>query len=110
MRNTLKVFAFCLLLILFNLSYSNVNSIVSEVTISDLKCEYLNNPLGVDVEKPRFLWKILSNQQNTIQSAYHILVSESINELKKGNNVTGAILWQVSYLLVTFGQTTYYGN
>jgi len=84
MKNTLKIFAFCLLLVLFNLSCSNVNSIVSEVTISDLKCEYLNNPLGVDVEKPRFSWKILSNQRNIIQSAYQILVSESIDELKKG--------------------------
>jgi len=44
-----------------------------------LKCEnllieYMKNPLGIDEDKPRFSWKLKSDNQNVIQESYHIIV------------------------------------
>lgn len=85
MKKELNILIILLFLVCLNISCSNITSVNSELTISDLKCEYLNNPLGLDVQQPRFSWKILSKQRGIKQSAYQILVSESIEELKKEN-------------------------
>ncbi|MHA1277461.1 MAG: glycoside hydrolase family 78 protein [Candidatus Helarchaeota archaeon] len=42
-----------------------------------LRCEYLNNPLGIDVDKPRLSWILESDERNQIQTAYQILVASS---------------------------------
>jgi len=31
----------------------------SKVVVSDLRCEYLTDPLGIDTPHPRFSWKLL---------------------------------------------------
>ena len=40
-----------------------------------LKCEYLENPLAVDVRQPRLSWQLESDQRDQKQSAYQILVA-----------------------------------
>ena len=55
-----------------------------ELTISNLTCEYLENPLGVDVPKPRFSWKIISEERGISQKAYQVVVGANLNEVKKG--------------------------
>ena len=30
----------------------------SGVIVTDLRCEYLTNPIGIDVQHPRFSWKL----------------------------------------------------
>ena len=58
------------------------NQVVKLVT------EYHVNPIGMDVEKPRFSWQILSDQQDVKQSAYEIRVFESaLNKTKKGKQI-----------------------
>jgi len=52
--------------------------------VTKLKCEYLENPLGMDKPLPRFSWNISSDQRGVIQSAYRILVSDSPVELSSG--------------------------
>lgn len=42
-----------------------------------LKCEYQDNPIGIDVKKPRFSWQIASKKQNVSQTAYRIQCSKS---------------------------------
>ncbi|MHA1264455.1 MAG: glycoside hydrolase family 78 protein [Candidatus Helarchaeota archaeon] len=42
-----------------------------------LRCEYLVNPLGIDVLKPRLSWIIKSTDRSQIQTAYHLLVASS---------------------------------
>ena len=37
---------------------------IGSVSVTDLRCEYLSNPLGVDVELPRFSWKRSFSQRN----------------------------------------------
>jgi alpha-L-rhamnosidase len=50
------------------------------VAVADLRCEYLENPLGIDVSQPRLSWKLLPAEpkaRGQRQTAYHILVASS---------------------------------
>jgi len=60
----------------------------SPLQIAQTTCEYMENPLGIDVTKPRFSWTFNNTSRNQFQSAYEILVSENLNDLEqnKGNN------------------------
>jgi alpha-L-rhamnosidase len=64
-----KLFLICLLL-LFSTA---INAQKLEVT--NLRCEYRENPLGVDAGKPGFSWELQSTQQNVLQAAYRILIA-----------------------------------
>lgn len=44
--------------------------------IYDVRVEYRHEPLGIDIESPRFSWKIESAEKNTVQRSYHIRVTE----------------------------------
>jgi alpha-L-rhamnosidase len=44
--------------------------------VKDLVCEYHSNPLGIDVQKPRLSWKTVSYEENMLQSAYEIKVTD----------------------------------
>lgn len=41
----------------------------------DLRCEYLTNPLGIDVRQPRFSWVLGDSERGELQSAYQVLVA-----------------------------------
>jgi len=45
--------------------------------VTDLRTEQLKNPLGIDIRHPRLGWRIESDEQNVMQTAYHILVASS---------------------------------
>ena len=51
--------------------------------VATLTCEYLENPLGIDVDQPRLSWKLKSIEKNKSQSAYRILVASSLDLLDK---------------------------
>jgi len=42
-----------------------------------LRCEFMQNPLGVDVASPRFSWWVNDSRPAEVQSAYEILVASS---------------------------------
>jgi len=46
-----------------------------------LRCEYLVNPLGIDVACPRFSWIVRGERRAQRQSAYQILVADSEDAL-----------------------------
>lgn len=48
-----------------------------------LRCEYLVNPLGIDVLNPRLSWILESSERAQNQTAYRILVSSSKELLEK---------------------------
>jgi len=52
-----------------------------EMKITNLKCEYKVNPIGVDVVKPRFSWNLESEQRDVYQTSYQILVASNLNNL-----------------------------
>jgi alpha-L-rhamnosidase len=39
-----------------------------------LACEYLANPIGVDVQHPRFTWQVADKREGAVQTAYQIIV------------------------------------
>ena len=44
-----------------------------------LTCENLENPLGIDIEKPRFSWTFVLEGRNQRQTAYEIVVSDHVD-------------------------------
>lgn len=53
----------------------------SNLEVYDLRCEYLENPLGIDEPRPRFTWLVKSQERGQRQSAYQILVASSAENL-----------------------------
>ena len=51
--------------------------------IEQLRCEYLDNPLGIDTPQPRLSWIITSTERGVKQTAYQILVAGSETGLEK---------------------------
>lgn len=49
--------------------------------VKNLKCEYKINPLGIDIEIPRFSWELESNKRGAKQTAYQIIVSQNYKKL-----------------------------
>lgn len=49
----------------------------AQVSVTRLRCEMLNNPLGLDVQQPRFSWNLVSKSRNVAQTAYQVIVSSS---------------------------------
>lgn len=58
--------------------------LLGAVTIDRLRCEYLENPLGIDVGRPRLSWILNSEERGERQTAYQILVASS-REILNGN-------------------------
>ena len=55
-----------------------------KINVSDLKCEYIENPLGMDIRQPRFSWNISGNRRGIYQSGYRILVADRREALQDG--------------------------
>ena len=82
------VFALATVILLsLNLCYAVTKKGVST---DKLTCEYIVNPLGIEVLKPRLSWTLLSSQRNQRQTAYELIVSDNIKEIirRKGNTWT----------------------
>jgi alpha-L-rhamnosidase len=54
----------------------------SETRVTDLRCEYLSHPLGIDVAQPRLSWKLRSQWRGQKQTAYQIIVASRMDLLK----------------------------
>jgi alpha-L-rhamnosidase len=52
--------------------------------VTNLRCEYQHNPLGIDAAQPRLSWQIQSDQRGVRQTAYQILVASSPEQLATG--------------------------
>ena len=55
------------------------------LTVHDMRCENLSEPLGIGTRIPRLSWKIKSPENGTLQKAYQILAASSegfLNEEK----------------------------
>jgi alpha-L-rhamnosidase len=53
------------------------------VSVENLRCEYLNNPLGIDIQHPRLSWELSSDGTNKAQKAYQVVVSTDAALLDK---------------------------
>lgn len=56
----------------------------AQVTVTNLKCEYLEDPVGLDETRPRFTWQMESSEPGSYQSAYELVVGTMEAEVASG--------------------------
>ena len=78
----------CIKLLVMLFAFATLHA-AARVNVDALKCEGLENPLGIDNSEPHFSWKILSDKP-VRQEAYEILVASSESLLETGK----ADLWE----------------
>ena len=61
----------------------------AKLEVVALRTEYQENPLGIDIRKPRLRWEIRSDQRGILQSAYQIQVARNQGDLLDGRR----LLW-----------------
>jgi len=59
------------------------------LAVGELRCEYHNDPFGIDVLQPRLSWQLQSDGRDVVQMAYHIRAAEAPEDLEKGRR----LLW-----------------
>lgn len=59
-------------------------SAFAQVKVTNLKCDYQVNPIGIANIEPHFSWEITSNIPNVVQETYHVLVADDSTLLQKG--------------------------
>jgi alpha-L-rhamnosidase len=57
---------------------------VASATPVHLRCEYLENPLGIDASSPHLSWRNDNTERNWRQAAYEILVASNDENLRSG--------------------------
>ena len=72
-------------------------SVRAAVVVSGLQCEYLTEPLGIDVQTPRFTWKLSEADytRGQKQTVYEVLVASSPALLDEGR----ADIWDSGQML-----------
>lgn len=45
--------------------------------VTNLRCEYTENPLGIDIKRPRLFWQLESKAQGAKQTAYQVLAARN---------------------------------
>jgi len=88
----------------------------SSIGASELRCEYLVDPIGIDVVQPRLSWKLVlaeSNDHPEKQTAFQILVSSSKAKLQADSGDlwdTGKVSSKETLHHVYSGQPLSYGD
>jgi alpha-L-rhamnosidase len=59
-------------------------SVFAQLKVHQLKTENLTNPIGLDILQPTFSWQLVSDQRNTMQTAYELRVGTDAAALVKG--------------------------
>ena len=86
--------------------------LASAVSVGDLRCEHLKNPLGIDAVPPRLSWTISTDERDIQQTACQILVASSENKLKPGTADfwdSGKMTTNASVLVPYGGKRAVYG-
>lgn len=66
--------------------------------LKELRIEYQENPLGLDVRKPRFSWKLEVEKNNVMQAAYRIIVTKNNHMVWDSNKIESDRSNLVEYL------------
>ena len=79
-------------ILIASLLLTSASSLLAEVTPTDLRCEYRQNPMGIDIPSPRLSWVVSSSDakaRGVMQSAYRVIVASSKERLARD----GGDLW-----------------
>lgn len=68
----------------------------SRTSVQALKCERLENPVGITAAAPRLSWEIVSDRRGVEQTAYRILVASSERLLDAGTGDKWDSGWVIS--------------
>jgi alpha-L-rhamnosidase len=69
-------------IIVFSSSILSAVPYQKKISVIDLRCESLTNPLSIGTAVPRFSWKLQSDRRGTKQTAYRVIVSDNIKDIK----------------------------
>jgi len=72
--------------LLLALAFPDLAADKSSVQVTDLRCEYLKNPLGLDVAQPRLSWKLVATNpkgRGQRQTAFQVLVASTAETMAK---------------------------
>jgi len=50
--------------------------IFAQLSVDQLLCEQMSQPIGIDTKKPRLTWKLKTSLPSTMQSAYEVVVKK----------------------------------
>jgi alpha-L-rhamnosidase len=84
MNRSLMQFVLFTALFLFGASESSLQAQVTALRPAGLRCEYRENPLGVDSPQPRLSWVLESAQRGAAQTGFQVLAASSL-EILAGN-------------------------
>ena len=64
-------------------------TLIAQKAATDLRCEYLQNPIGLGVKQPRLSWIIPAepDKKNIKQTAYQIQVAPTLDDLQKSRRL-----------------------
>ena len=80
--------------------------VAAAFSVSQLRCDYLDNPRGIDDVYPQLSWVLTSDQRGEKQMAYQIVVASSPDRLKTG----AGDLWNSGKVVSDGSQITYEGK
>ena len=86
-----KIATFILLLFVI------ATTVLAQVSVKNLLCENLSNPVGLDSKLPRFSWQLISDKRNVMQVAYEIKVTNNKSTAWSSGRVITDKSVQVSY-------------
>jgi len=58
---------------------------ITHIQVTHLRCEYLVNPLGIDITQPRLSWVLESSTRGQKQTAYRVIVASNEKDLNDNN-------------------------
>ena len=85
---------------------SACGSVSKNTKIVKAQCEYLDSPIGIDAEHPRFTWVFGSDTENFRQEAYQIHIASSEELLASGK----ADIWTSNKIESTTPRAIYNGG
>ncbi len=53
----------------------------AKIEVSHLRCEFMENPVGIDISNPSLSWEIGSDARGVKQTGYRVLVASSLEKL-----------------------------
>jgi alpha-L-rhamnosidase len=71
----------CLVPLFFAFLFGSASVAAPSLTVTRLRCEYAENPIGIDVLQPRLSWVLESEERGQVQSAYQVLVASTREKL-----------------------------
>ncbi|MBW7943015.1 MAG: family 78 glycoside hydrolase catalytic domain, partial [Candidatus Kuenenia stuttgartiensis] len=77
--NRNRIVLFAVFILAFSLeSFNSKDLQSSSIEVTNLRCEYLNDPFGIDNVNPRLSWDLISTERNKVQRYVRVIVASDI--------------------------------